>query len=227
MKLLDSKLLKGKKVNILGDSITVGAGASDPNNKYINVFKKISGADLEVNGIGGTRIAIQHNPSTSSDPVFNKYFASRIDEMRKDADYVVVFGGTNDFGHGDAPFGKFGDKSSETFYGALYELYSKLYETYPTSRIIVITPLHRENEDDTVNEIGLPCHVLKDYVDAIKDMASYFSIPVLDLYSNANMTAKVKIANKALFYDGLHPTDLGHRRIAESLYKFIINNFLV
>jgi GTPase SAR1 family protein len=69
--------------------------------------------------------------------------SSRVAEMDPDADLIVVFGGTNDFGHGDAPFGDFSDRTADTFCGAIHELYVSLLEKYPTATIMVITPLHR------------------------------------------------------------------------------------
>ena len=47
-----------------------------------------------------------------------------------DADGVVVFGGTDDFGHGDAPIGTPSDRTYDTFYGACHVLFSKLIEKY-------------------------------------------------------------------------------------------------
>ena len=215
------KPLKNKKINFLGDSITQGAGASKIELSFVNLFKKLSGADIENNSIGGTRIAIQKTPS--SVPIFDTYFASRILEMRNDADYVVVFGGTNDFGHGDAPLGKMGDTIPDTFYGALYDLYTKLYKKYPSSRIVAITPLHRLTENNTVNEIGLQCKPLIAYVKAIKETAELFSIPVLDLFATCNMNPNIPELNERFFFDGLHPSDAGHKRIAEMLYNFLLS----
>ena len=61
---------------------------------------------------------------------------------------VAVFGGTNDYGHGDAPVGSFEDRTPDTFYGALHYLYSGLKEMYPKATIFVMLPLHREGEDN-------------------------------------------------------------------------------
>lgn len=215
--------IKDKKINILGDSITAGGGASAPMYNYVNVFRNLSGADVESYGVGGTRIAKQIHPELSAEAVYNRYFASRISDMRKEADIVVVFGGTNDFGHGDAPMGSFENDDPDTFYGALRDLYGKLYETYPTARIIVITPLHRVGEDEPLNEVGKPCRPLREYVTAIKAVAEEYSLPILDLWSSGNLTTKVERFEKMYFCDGLHPSDLGHKRIAESLYQFLLN----
>lgn len=214
------KFLSGKKVVFLGDSITEGVGAGCSGNCFVNVFGRLSGAEVYNYGIGGTRIAKQKTPSDN--PECDLYFSLRVEGMTDDADYAVVFGGTNDFGHGDAPLGTFGDKTADTFYGGLYELYEKLYRKYPAARIIVITPLHRLSEDELINENGMMrTGAFIDYVNAVREVAQKFSLPVLDLYANSNILPQAE-QNRVLYMpDGLHPSDAGHRRIAEMLYRFI------
>ncbi len=99
--------LKGLKIVFLGDSITQGVGADKTENRYTDVFQRLSGATVSNHGISGTRIARQTTPYNE---MFDKNdFVKRVDELDPDADIVVVFGGTNDFGHGDAPIGTFDD----------------------------------------------------------------------------------------------------------------------
>jgi lysophospholipase L1-like esterase len=120
--------LKNKVVCFLGDSITEGAGASSPDKCLVSLFTKAHPEAKVYNfGIGGTRIAKQITPSVNSR--WDKYFAGRIKDMPKVADLIFVFGGTNDYGHGDAPFGEFGDTDEYTFSGAVYSLMKKLIET--------------------------------------------------------------------------------------------------
>ena len=116
--------LKGTKINFLGDSITEGAGASAPENKFTMLIEREYEAICQNYGIGGTRIAKQHTPSDN--PIFDNDFCSRVADMDADADIVAVFGGTNDFGHGDAPLGIMSDRTPDTFYGALHTLYISL-----------------------------------------------------------------------------------------------------
>ena len=66
--------------------------------------------------------------------------------MDPEADAVVVFGGTNDFGHGDAPLGAFGDRTPATFWGALHTLFTRLEERFPGVKIVVATPMRRAVE---------------------------------------------------------------------------------
>ena len=108
--------LKNKKINFLGDSITEGHGTSAKDKIYWSLIGKNEGATVRGYGIGGTRFAKQTKPSEN--PLFDLDFCTRAVEMDPDADIVVVFGGTNDYGHGDAPIGTPADRTNDTFYGA-------------------------------------------------------------------------------------------------------------
>lgn len=213
--------LQGKKVNFLGDSITEGAGTSSPDKRYVSVFGKISGAEVRNYGIGGTRIARQTKPS---DPVWDQDFVSRVDEMTDDADVVVVFGGTNDYGHGDAAIGDFSSRDEHTFYGAMHILCEKLINKYPDADIVFLTPLHRLNEDAVVNETGIRNELpLEGYVEIIKEVAAYYGLPVLDLYSTSGLQPAVDVIREKYMPDGLHPSDAGAEKLAKRIYSFLKN----
>ena len=212
--------LSDKKILFLGDSITEGVGVSDPSNKYVNVFQRLSGAEVYNYGISGTRIAEKRTP-TVDHLNFDRSFVSRVEEMDAEADAVVVFGGTNDFGHGDAPLGIFSDRDVYTFYGALHTLILKLVNKYPTAKIVFMTPLHRLSEDITVSEIGLPRVRLIEYVRAIRNVCEFYSIPVLDLYRESGLQPRIPVIKEKFMPDGLHPSDAGAKIIAEKLYSFL------
>ena len=214
--------IKGLKINFLGDSITEGAGVSTPENIYWNRIKTTYGAEVVRGyGIGGTRFARQSKPS--AEPRWDRDFCSRFGEMDDDADVVVVFGGTNDFGHGDAPLGQMSDRTVDTFYGACHTLFEGIINKYPTSTIIIMTPLHRCNEDNPrgdgykESDVG----VLLTYVNIIKEVAAYYSLPLLDLWSVSSLQPKVEIIKQKYCPDGLHPNDAGHAIIASRLAGFI------
>lgn len=213
--------LKNKKIAFLGDSITEGAGASCIENAYWQVIARNTDAQCFGYGIGGTRIAKKIVPS--EDPVFDRYYASRLEEMIPDADIVVVFGGTNDFGHGDAPFGAQQDRTEDTFCGALHVLMQKLINRYPDAMVVFMTPLHRTSEDnDVVNERGVrACGNLQKYVDAILEAASEYGIPVLDLFRTSGMQPKIPVIQQRYMPDGLHPNDAGHARLAARVEGFL------
>ena len=212
--------LKGKKIAFMGDSITEGFGTSNPENIFWNQIARRTGALCYGYGIGGTRYARQRVPST---PREDMDFVSRVDSMIPDADIVVVFGGTNDFGHGDAPFGTMSDRTNDTFCGALHVLYQKLYERYPEAQPVIMTPTHRINEDERDwNKFNLRrAAPLSDYVNAIRMVAEYYSIPVLDLWSVSGLQPRVPGVKEQYAPDGLHPNDAGHTLIANKLIGFL------
>ena len=114
--------LKGKKIAFLGDSITEGYGASCLENTYWKTLGRMTGAEVYGYGIGGTRIAVQQIPTPEPNRHKDQYFASRVDSMIPDADVIVIFGGTNDFGDGDAAMGTMSDRRADTFYGGYHLL---------------------------------------------------------------------------------------------------------
>ncbi len=205
--------LKNLKINFLGDSITEGHGASDASKCYVSLIAQRTGAICRNYGIGGTRIARKKNVP-SENPRWDLDFCSRVEEMDQDADIVVVFGGTNDYGHGDAPLGEMSDRTVWTFYGALHTLYSSLYERFPEARIVVLTPLHRSEED----YLDPP---LKPFVDAVREVAEYHSLPVLDLYATSGLTPRIQSNRDRYLPDGLHPNDAGYEKLAHQIQGFL------
>ena len=206
--------LKNLKVNFLGDSITEGVGASCYENCYVARFAAATGAVCRNYGISGTRIARRRVPYEH--PGFDWDFASRYQVMDAEADVVVVFGGTNDYGHGDAPIGQMEDRTPWTFFGALHCLCRGLMERFPDSTIVIMTPLHREFEDlDTPH--------LQPFVEAIRQVAEFYSLPVLDLFATSGMQPRVPIMKQKYFADHVHPNDDGHAVVAHKLQRFLEN----
>ncbi len=213
--------LKGSKINFLGDSITEGHGVSAMEHIYWSVLGKSTGAIVRGYGVGGTRFALRREPSTN--PRFDLDFLMRAKEMDKDADAVVVFGGTNDFGHGDAPLGSFDDRTQNTFYGACHVLFDYLINAYPTSTIVIMTPLHRENEDNVHGDINKTENLapLSAYVKIIKEVAEYYSLPVLDMWAVSGIQPRVPLIKAKYCPDGLHPNDAGHALMAKRVEGFL------
>lgn len=58
-----------------------------------------------------------------------------------DCDFIFVFGGTNDYGDGDAPVGDETDKGVNTFAGAVNRLITLLTAKYGRERVVVHHPV--------------------------------------------------------------------------------------
>lgn len=209
--------LTGKIVAFLGDSITEGCCASTPERGYVEVLKrKLTLAEARNHGIGGTRIARQRTPS--AEPKFDRDFCSRVGELESDADVIIVFGGTNDHGHGDAPLGTAADRTPDTFYGACHTLYASLLERFPKDRIVVLTPLHRAEDSTPKPGSGA---TLADYAAIIRSTARQHGLPVLDLFETSAIRAHIPEIAQVLTTDGLHPNDAGHELLAEEIAAFL------
>lgn len=214
--------LEGKVINFLGDSITEGVGVTEPANIFPARIQAKYGLKRANNyGISGTRIARKRVPSEN--PSFDQDFCSRVCAMDPEADAVVVLGGTNDYGHGDAPIGTPADRTKDTFRGACHELMRLLIERYPRKPIVFCTPLHRLNEDapDPANKSGSNAN-LREYIEIIRNTARYYSLPVLDLNAISGIQPSVPIIREMFIPDGLHPNDAGHARLAECIANFLL-----
>lgn len=206
--------LVGKKINFLGDSITWGYGLADRDNAFHQIiYRQEHLGAARFYAICGTRIAaLKKNKNEKS------CFAVRYTEMDNDADIVVVFGGTNDQQNGDAPIGKFGDKTAETFYGALNLLICGLKEKFPNSILVFMTPIHRIGDMNPNEFTGENLGV---YVDIIKEMANYYNLSVLDLFNECKIQPNEENNKKQFCPDGIHPNEAGHEVIAKHLTNFL------
>lgn len=218
--------LKGLRINFLGDSITEGVGASSKETVYHAVLAREAGlAEANNYGISTTRFAIQKGTEKrpKDDYVDVNSFCERFDKMG-DADVVVVFGGTNDYGHGDAPIGTFKDRTPDTFYGACHYLFSGLIKKYLGKPIVIMTPLHRVDEMK-IPDVKMPGDYgsLKDYTNVIREVAEYYSLPVLDLFATSGLQPEIKEIRENYIPDGLHPNDKGNAVIAHKLRLFLEN----
>ena len=214
--------LQGKTVYFLGDSITEGYGTSDfegqQRKRFSSLMEDRYGIKAVNFGVCGSRIARQQKRTEVRS---DRDFCLRVDDMPEGADAIVVFGGTNDFGHGTAFIGQTSDRTPYTFYGACHTLMKSLIEKFPEAVILILTPLHRLLEDNPRGDGSKTweSRSLKEYVDIIREVAEYYSLPVLDLFASSGMQPKVPVIQKLYIPDGLHPNDRGHEKLAERIAR--------
>ncbi len=208
------------KVIFLGDSITEGVGASSEANKYVNKVAEFCKAEVKNFGVSGTRIARQTTPSEHI--LFDYDFQMRAEVMSKDADKVFVFGGTNDYGHGDAKIGSENDDTPYTFYGGLNNLMKKIIGIYGKEKICFILPMRRFREEDLFGQ-GYrkePSLNLKGYVEIIRSKCEKEGVDCIDLYTDG-LPKPLTDKGDEYTVDGLHPNDKGHLYIAERIKEYL------
>jgi lysophospholipase L1-like esterase len=200
------------KIAFLGDSITLGYGLTDRNQRYSTIVSHNLKMEEQNLGITGTLMAQAGlNRNDKND------FVSRA-HLIDAADFVVVFGGTNDYFWSDC--GIYGENES-CFQYAVRKLIEKILLNRDKQSVVFVTP-YRHNgvgnyengkdwldsnrhDTDTKNYNG---HTLKDYVDVIAALCREYGVPCLNLYEKTDFDWKEHTI------DGCHPNEMGHKIIA-------------
>jgi lysophospholipase L1-like esterase len=132
-------------------------------------------------------------------------------------DCVTIFAGVNDF-RLDKPMGAEDSYNFHTFYGAYRSLVEDILTKNPMCRLSLWTPLHRDKDGYDINYINAAGCRLLNYAEAIQEIGQQYALPVLDLYREGGFN---KLTLPVLTKDGLHPNEVGHRRIAELAISFL------
>lgn len=234
--------LKNRKVSFIGDSIT--AGYSCAGTPYHKVFCDIYDAVDNPLGVGGTCIANNTKNGLSAQRFITRATQSNL----QDSSLIVIFGGTNDFSYDSKPIGtsfietsitptgNIGNKKlgiptdTDTFSGALHELIRTVRTNCPATPIAFVAPLQRgrynannPNSDES-NSNG---DYLSDFSRCIKEVCSFYSIPVLDLGSVSELDFMNAQISARYSSDNLHPNCAGHAIIGELLFRFVEDNIII
>lgn len=179
--------LDGLTINFVGDSIT----NQETFIRYIASNYNVNPQKYAANGL--TLQANQIVGGTSS----------CLSSADKNADGIVILGGTNDAhyitanGEGTYKFGSIGDTTTESFCGAVDVMCRYLLSNFKGKRILICSPMTR---DDTINGKSMRA-VLENYVNAEKQIVESYGLPFLDLFHN--------YAHYHYSTDGLHPSQQG------------------
>lgn len=141
------------------------------------------------------------------------------------ADIYTIAYGINDFAYGN-PVGTLDDfknnTGSATYAGALRVIVDKIYEINKDALIFIMTPRKACKFNNYLPDEWYGIHkgvYLTQYVDILKECASWFSLPVIDIFS-LSQANEVTLEN--LSYDvALHPNQKG----CDLMATLIINKF--
>ena len=191
---------EGKKCGCLGDSITFGLKGTS----WVTKLEDYCGFDTAINyGVSGSTIK-----SNGSDGFIDRYTS-----MASDLDYIVVWGGVNDF--------MWTDQTKAEFKTAYETLISGLLTRYPAAKFLAITPMKFEYTDSDAVGIKSTKYnvpradgiVLKDYVDAEIEVLNKYSMPYIDFFNVGGISCESAAQAAAYFassVDKLHPNTNGN-----------------
>lgn len=193
------------KLGTIGDSLT-------NQEKWQNTVVDMLGltASPEKNALTGSCVADYGNETVTP-------FVSRYTNTSADCDCITIMGGTNDCTKkAGANMGELGVKNTNTFMGAYQTMIEGLLARNPGVRIILITPPKCFTAENTLN-----ANLIK-YVDAVKEIAEYYSLPCLDLY---HLLGQNDITRSYYTYDNVHFSEAGGKVVGRLIANFIRNNY--
>lgn len=125
-----------------------------------------------------------------------------------DAYAVTYMSGANDLNQ-NIPFGTIGEFDTATYIGNIEAAIKYVAETYPHVKLYLLSPLYTSLGD------------IKPYAEAMESVADHYSVPILrwDQVSQIN-----QFNCNYYLVDGVHPNNLGHAVMADSLIPFLKNH---
>lgn len=215
--------LYGKKVNFVGDSITIGAnGAGDSATVVATPFPEGIAEKFHCTihnyGIGASTLCdYQGEHGFPTNPMCN-----RISGIDRTADITVIFGGTNDCSY-QAAIGYCSNGDNTTVIGALYQMITWIKTNCPNQQIVLCSPLRRANVSMAKVTGAYP---LIDYVKAVESAAKRFGTNYINLYDGCPFDLSESHQNTVYGGDGLHPNQQGYNVLASYIgYKLATQSF--
>ena len=135
-------------------------------------------------------------------------------ENLRDMDLITIFGETYDFAHSNILGTINDDKNTLSYYGELKMVTEKIIAAKEKDAVVVfITPMKRGefNEEPSYTEPNANGSKLEEYVNAMKEVAGLYHIPVIDLYKKSAFHEETFAQ---LTVDNLHPNDQGYENIS-------------
>ena len=211
---------KNKKAVFIGDSITYGVGTNTGNRYFEYLNEELLFSGFSSYGISGSCVSSKSDYGTTNTPLINRW--ETIATANQDVDLVVIFMGTNDYGHG-TPLGTISDSADISFYGALNVIIKGLKDKLPNATICWITPLHRYGYGGFTFDSDLNASncCLADYTNAIIDVCKKYDIEYFNSFNIPNFNPSDNVIKSKYFPDGLHPNADGHLYLSNHLVKWL------
>lgn len=218
-------------INVLGDSISEDTAANEKSSKYHGLWAKYFNIDVNNWSRGGSamtgNITNENKKLETYVPRIERMIANDItsyDTVTTDEspDLIFIYGGTNDY-NGHWKIGNVGDRTRDSFCGALSELIELSYKNYPDAKLVFFTPIKRCDYSTTpgYDNTGKRAYELDEYVDAMIATCKYYNVPCFDVYNN-DETELIGLRS-VYINDGVHMSAAGHKVFASVAVEMMEN----
>ena len=234
---------QGKRVGFLGDSMTdPGNNSKDVPKKYWNYLQEWLGLTPYVYGVSGRQwddiprqaeaLKAEHGDSVDAVTVFigtNDFNAGvplgRWYDEVTDTVMAAVHGPEKAY----VRKRRTPSMDASTFRGRMNIGISRLKQLFPDRQIVLFTPIHRAaarfgdtNVQPDESWQNLCGEYFSAYVEAVKEAAGVWGVPVIDLNALSGINPMVKEQQqyfRSPSSDLLHPSDKGQRRLARTMER--------
>lgn len=211
---IDTKLMNGKVYWALGDSIVERQGTKGNLSEYYN-DSALYGYIPRIEETFGLTAVNKGNGG--------HWLAQDIDALLaldySGVDLITIAYGTND-GKQAKPIGTVDSSDTTTYAGAMNALLTKIYTDNPMCKVLVLTPLQRNAQNDYGSFVpDANGKTLEDFANMAAAVAGRNATPCVDLFHKSGITA----GNfSTVLYDGLHPKNAGYARIWNAMRSALI-----
>lgn len=200
-----SSNLKNLTWNVLGDSITNGAGSTP----YCKIISDRTGVTINNYGIISSTIGNYTDGTYTFKPMCVRYA-----EMVDDVDIITVMGGTNDGSSHISANEDYYNYDQNTFVGSFNILLQGLINKYPNKIIAVISPPNNRQTNNSYKNMRLVSKTMKECCENL-------SVPFLDLNAEIGISELDVHMKEYMKSDYVHPNNIGQEKMANLIQPFL------
>lgn len=204
----DYSAMNGKRIVIYGDSISDETSASTQGlqpNWVAKLRELLPNTTITNKSLAGARIS-------GDAPSIATIVAG---ETAINADYIIVFGGTNDFRH-SADIGSLGGENNATFCGSLEIIKNTFMNLAPNAEVYFVTPLKINDTNPPSDHSLLKPMII--YRDVLSTFCGRYGFQLIDGYAAPLLNPFDATMKQRYQPDGVHPI---------STYSPILCNYIL
>lgn len=212
--------LDNLKVIIVGDSITVGQGLSNPSTeRWGNRLAEKYNWNLILDAAGGIPLATN---STNRTSIVTK-LESNLKSI-ENPDLIIIWGGHNDTSYQSTPFGEFNTRDKTTFCGVIEYIADICKKYAPNARVFILTLIYAKDSRDSTYMTLSPDKTVRDMDNAIRIGAERNGMFLVDMSKCGINYVNGVSGNMTI--DSIHPNVKGTNQIVAYLSRVLEREFV-